>query len=545
MIPAYPPELGGRNCTPVQTLVYLETMASRRIPRSGALPRATRSSRRACSSSATTRSSALAPAAIRGDTIWCIGMSEPERGLRPRRPADARRGVRRPLRRERPEGVDVATRRSRRSASATCAPIPTSPKHKGISLLILDMDTPGIEMRPLRAHHGARPTSPRCSSPTSIVPRENLVGRAQRRVGDHARLTRARARRAVGRRRRRASNRRSTASSTLARAHGPQRRSGRAPQDRARPTSSRRACARSATRASRRSRRARSAPEHSYMKMATSEAGKAAYELGMEISGPYGAVTDDDRGRGPAAGSTASSCSSRTRSRAASSEIQRNIIAQRVLGPPPEPDRWTSPSPTTSSCCATPRASCSTRSARRRSCARTSTIPAAYRPAVAAPARVRRARPRAAHRPVPVLRGDAATSRRPDRSSPTALSRCSRTARPAKTATTGTVAIAGTDGDWTPNDDPVKTFVLEADRVDRIAIIGAGPTLLDRRRADAPRCASSRPSTSRVASFELDADAVGARPAAARAASARGVARPRLRRARGRDGRHRAPDLRR
>ncbi len=38
MIPGYPPELGGRNCTPVQTLIYLETMASRRIPRSGHFP---------------------------------------------------------------------------------------------------------------------------------------------------------------------------------------------------------------------------------------------------------------------------------------------------------------------------------------------------------------------------------------------------------------------------------------------------------------------------------------------------------------------------
>ena len=39
MIPGYPPELGGRNCTPVQTLIYLETLASRRIPRSRPLPR--------------------------------------------------------------------------------------------------------------------------------------------------------------------------------------------------------------------------------------------------------------------------------------------------------------------------------------------------------------------------------------------------------------------------------------------------------------------------------------------------------------------------
>ena len=34
MIPGYSPELGGRNCTPVQTLLYLEEMASRGILRS-------------------------------------------------------------------------------------------------------------------------------------------------------------------------------------------------------------------------------------------------------------------------------------------------------------------------------------------------------------------------------------------------------------------------------------------------------------------------------------------------------------------------------
>ena len=38
MIPAYPPELGGRNCTPVQTLIYLEEMARRRVPRSFHFP---------------------------------------------------------------------------------------------------------------------------------------------------------------------------------------------------------------------------------------------------------------------------------------------------------------------------------------------------------------------------------------------------------------------------------------------------------------------------------------------------------------------------
>jgi alkylation response protein AidB-like acyl-CoA dehydrogenase len=36
---------------------------------------------------------------------------------------------------------------------------------------------------------------------------------------------------------------------------------------------------------------------------------------------------------------------------------------------------------------------------------------------------------------------------------------------------TGTLAIAGAKGEWLPNDEPTKTFVLEADRVDYIAVI--------------------------------------------------------------------------
>jgi len=43
--------------------------------------------------------------------------------------------------------------------------------------------------------------------------------------------------------------------------------------------------------------------------------------------------------------------------------------------------------------------------------------------------------------------------------------------------TTGTVAIAGADGHWAPNRDAVKTFVLEADRVERIAIVVPGPAV--------------------------------------------------------------------
>jgi alkylation response protein AidB-like acyl-CoA dehydrogenase len=38
---------------------------------------------------------------------------------------------------------------------------------------------------------------------------------------------------------------------------------------------------------------------------------------------------------------------------------------------------------------------------------------------------------------------------------------------------TGTLAIAGSNGVWIPNDEPTKTFVLEADRVDYVAVIDA------------------------------------------------------------------------
>ena len=39
----------------------------------------------------------------------------------------------------------------------------------------------------------------------------------------------------------------------------------------------------------------------------------------------------------------------------------------------------------------------------------------------------------------------------------------------------GTVALAGTSGEWVVNADPVKTFVAEADRVEWIAIVEPGP----------------------------------------------------------------------
>jgi alkylation response protein AidB-like acyl-CoA dehydrogenase len=77
-----------------------------------------------------------------------------------------------------------------------------------------------------------------------------------------------------------------------------------------------------------------SAPEHSYLKMASSELGKAIFELGMEIQGPYGAVIDPERSPDAGRWVLGFFVSFANTIAGGSSEIQRNIIAQRVLGLP-------------------------------------------------------------------------------------------------------------------------------------------------------------------------------------------------------------------
>ncbi|MGH9026285.1 MAG: acyl-CoA dehydrogenase family protein [Acidimicrobiia bacterium] len=42
---------------------------------------------------------------------------------------------------------------------------------------------------------------------------------------------------------------------------------------------------------------------------------------------------------------------------------------------------------------------------------------------------------------------------------------------------TGTVAVAGNDGIWRPNDELVKTFVPEADRIDYVAVVTGAPAV--------------------------------------------------------------------
>ena len=133
MIPGYPPELGGRSCTPTQTLIFLEELARRGIPRSlhfGGY-------------------AIVGPSLLEfGDDAQqaLVARRHPgrhrvvrrhvraQRRVRPRQPLDPRRRRRRQLRRERPEGLDQL-------------------RHGGREVLLLRADRP--ERAQAQGHLGA------------------------------------------------------------------------------------------------------------------------------------------------------------------------------------------------------------------------------------------------------------------------------------------------------------------------------------------------------------------------------------------------------
>jgi alkylation response protein AidB-like acyl-CoA dehydrogenase len=329
MIPGYPPELGGRDATPIQTLVYLEEMAARGVPRSLHFPGYAIVAP-SLLEFGTPEQQALAPAAIRGDTIWCIGMSEPNAGsdlagLQTRAVLDGDRFI--------VNGQKVWT--SYAMVSEKCflyvRTDPDAPKHKGISLLIVDMDTPGIDVRPL-THITGNADFAEVFFTDVEVPADRIVGE----VNGGWRITQGSlAHERAGLWVEGVARLEQTITGLVDLAH----RRGVA-QD---PIVRRRIAEGYQKASSLRAlgykgftsfAQGSSAPEHSYMKMASSELGKQLYELGMEIQGAYGSVVDEERGEEHGRWALSFLVSFANTIAGGTSEIQRNIIAQRVLGLP-------------------------------------------------------------------------------------------------------------------------------------------------------------------------------------------------------------------
>jgi alkylation response protein AidB-like acyl-CoA dehydrogenase len=329
LVPGYPPELGGRNATPAQSLIYMEELAARGLPRALHFPGYAIVAP-SLLEFGTDSQRELVPAALRGDTVWCIGMSEPNAGsdlasISTRAVLDGDAFI--------VNGQKVWTSYAMWAQQCFCyvRTDPDAAKHKGISVLIIDMDTDGIDIRPLR-HLSGNAEFAEVFFEDVEVPAANLVGD----LNDGWRIT-------MGSLAHERGGLWVQGVSGLEHALGDlialARNTGRD-----RDPVVRRQLADAYVKV--RSLRAlgykgfssfaqgSSAPEHSYLKLATSEQGKALYELGVEITGAGAIITDPAWGPGAGRWMRSFFTSFATTIAGGSSEIQRNIIAERILGLP-------------------------------------------------------------------------------------------------------------------------------------------------------------------------------------------------------------------
>ena len=148
LVPGWPPELGGQSATPVQQMIYFEELSRGQIPRS--------LNPQGLSICAPSVQDHGTPAqkerwvlpTLRAEITWCLGMSEPGAGsdlaaLSTRAVLDGDQFV--------VNGQKVWTSGAHHADWCLCfvRTDPDAPKHKGISALIIDMRTPGITCRPL------------------------------------------------------------------------------------------------------------------------------------------------------------------------------------------------------------------------------------------------------------------------------------------------------------------------------------------------------------------------------------------------------------
>lgn len=148
LVPGWPPELGGRDATPRQQMVYFEEFARIDVPRAVS-PQSLGIVAPSLHDFGTAEQEQryLLPT-LRGELSWCVGMSEPDAGsdlasLRTR--AELHGGV------FRVNGQKVWTSGAHHADHCLLfvRTDPDAPKHRGISVLIVDMAREGITCRPL------------------------------------------------------------------------------------------------------------------------------------------------------------------------------------------------------------------------------------------------------------------------------------------------------------------------------------------------------------------------------------------------------------
>jgi alkylation response protein AidB-like acyl-CoA dehydrogenase len=176
LVPGWPPELGGRNATATQQMIYFEEMSRREITRS-ANPQGLGIIAPSINDYGTPeqKDRFLRPT-LRAEISWCLGMSEPGAGsdlasLKTRAELVGDEFV--------VNGQKVWTSGAHHADWCLCfvRTDPTVPKHKGISALIIDTTTPGVECRPFPELSDQGYCDFNEVFFTDVhVPKENLVG---------------------------------------------------------------------------------------------------------------------------------------------------------------------------------------------------------------------------------------------------------------------------------------------------------------------------------------------------------------------------------
>ncbi len=172
---SWPTEYGGRGATPSEELIFLEETERAGAPYVGCNFVSTLHAGPTIAAEGTPEQRAryLAPI-LRGDNVWCQGFSEPEAGsdlasLRTRAVRDGDHYV--------VSGQKIWT--SHAQVADFCELLvrtdPDAPKHRGITWIVMPMDSPGIDVRPMRTLTGESEFSEMFLDEVRI-PVENVVG---------------------------------------------------------------------------------------------------------------------------------------------------------------------------------------------------------------------------------------------------------------------------------------------------------------------------------------------------------------------------------
>jgi alkylation response protein AidB-like acyl-CoA dehydrogenase len=176
LVPGWPPERGGRNAGPIETLVYMEELARAHVPRTTNVQGLGIVAPSILDYGTPEQVERYAMPILRGEATACLGMSEPGAG------SDLASLSTR-ARREGDEWVINGQKVWTSGANYAdlcflfCRTDPDAPKHKGISILLVPMDTPGITVRPLpEIVHPDHPDLNEVFFSDVRVPLDQLVG---------------------------------------------------------------------------------------------------------------------------------------------------------------------------------------------------------------------------------------------------------------------------------------------------------------------------------------------------------------------------------